>query len=87
MIEAESEAVRRGCGGAWLDTYSFQARGFYEDLVIPCSALSRIILQGHSRFFLQKILTRERAHCMMAETLNLNWFFPGETLENIVLQT
>ena len=56
MIEAESEAVRRGCGGAWLDTYSFQARGFYEHSVIPCSALSRIILQGHSRFFLQKIL-------------------------------
>ncbi|MEX3946099.1 hypothetical protein AB4Y44_42815, partial [Paraburkholderia sp. BR10937] len=28
----EEEACRRGCSGAWLDTYSFQARAFYERL-------------------------------------------------------
>ena len=32
MNDAEREAIRRGCRGAWLDTYSFQARGFYERL-------------------------------------------------------
>src|SRR5687767_4893418 len=32
MEMAEHEAIRRGCIGAWLDTYSFQARGFYETL-------------------------------------------------------
>src|SRR5262245_33330187 len=32
MRQAESEAIQRGCRGAWLDTFSFQARGFYERL-------------------------------------------------------
>lgn len=32
MRMAEEEAARRGCHGAWVDTYDFQARGFYEKL-------------------------------------------------------
>jgi len=30
LIEAEAEAIRRGCKFATLSTYSFQARPFYE---------------------------------------------------------
>jgi GNAT superfamily N-acetyltransferase len=30
MDEAERMAVERGCVGAWLTTFSFQARSFYE---------------------------------------------------------
>ncbi len=30
MSKAEQEAYRRGCRSAWLDTFSFQTRGFYE---------------------------------------------------------
>src|SRR5215471_4012168 len=36
MSRAESEAIVRGCHGAWLDTYEFQARGFYERLGYVC---------------------------------------------------
>lgn len=32
MKKAEALAVERGCVGAWLDTFAFQARGFYEKL-------------------------------------------------------
>jgi len=32
MARAEGLARERGCHSAWLDTFSFQARGFYEKL-------------------------------------------------------
>ena len=32
MRRAEAEAAQRACIGAWLDTFEFQARGFYEKL-------------------------------------------------------
>lgn len=32
MREAEQIARDRGCISMWLDTFSFQARGFYEKL-------------------------------------------------------
>ena len=32
MQQAETEALSRNCRHMWLDTYAFQARGFYERL-------------------------------------------------------
>jgi GNAT superfamily N-acetyltransferase len=32
MAQAETRARERGCHSAWLDTFSFQAPGFYEKL-------------------------------------------------------
>ena len=32
MAYAEARVVERGCHSAWLDTFSFQARAFYERL-------------------------------------------------------
>ena len=54
MKDAEREAIRRGCRGAWLDTYSFQARGFYERLGYKIFGTIDDYPPGHSRIFLKK---------------------------------
>ncbi len=44
MNQAEDLARAHGCIGIWLDTFTFQARGFYEKArAIPCSASCPII--------------------------------------------
>jgi GNAT superfamily N-acetyltransferase len=58
LIElAEAEALRRGCHHAWVDTYSFQARGFYERLRYAVFGTLEDYPPGHRRYFLQKRLT------------------------------
>jgi GNAT superfamily N-acetyltransferase len=57
MQLAEREAVRRGCRGAWLDTFEFQARGFYERLGYECFGEIPNYPTGFSRFFMKKTLT------------------------------
>jgi GNAT superfamily N-acetyltransferase len=54
MGDAETEAIRRGCRGAWLDTFSFQARGFYERLGYAVFGTIDDCPPGHHRFFLKK---------------------------------
>jgi ribosomal protein S18 acetylase RimI-like enzyme len=54
MNEAEAEAIHRGCRGAWLDTFSFQARGFYERLGYSIFGTIENFPPGHRRFFLKK---------------------------------
>jgi len=53
---AEDEAIRRGCRRAWLDTFSFQARGFYERLGYTVFGTLHDFPSGHSRFFMEKTL-------------------------------
>lgn len=54
MQQAEDFARKRGLAGVWLDTYHFQARGFYEKLGYTIFGT----LEGHPvggrRFFLEK---------------------------------
>lgn len=57
MRQAEDEAVRRGCRAARVDTFSFQARGFYEKLGYRVYGTLEDCPPGHSRYFLQKTLT------------------------------
>jgi GNAT superfamily N-acetyltransferase len=56
MRRAEEEAIKRGCHHAWLDTFSFQARGFYEKLGYRVFGTLENYPVGHSRFFMTKSL-------------------------------
>jgi len=56
MARAESIAREHGCTGIWLDTFSFQARGFYEKLGFEVFGTIDDFPPGHQRFFLRKRL-------------------------------
>jgi GNAT superfamily N-acetyltransferase len=56
VAAAEQEAIRRNCRGAWVDTYTFQAPGFYERLGYAVFGTLEDYPAGHRRFFLQKKL-------------------------------
>jgi GNAT superfamily N-acetyltransferase len=56
MYRAEREAMSRGCHSAWLDTFEFQARGFYEHLGYISFAQLSEYPPGFSRYFMKKVL-------------------------------
>lgn len=58
MRQAEEEARARGCIGVFLDTFSFQARPFYEKLGYAVFCQIEDYPAGHTRFFLSKRLDR-----------------------------
>ncbi|HUF50240.1 MAG TPA: GNAT family N-acetyltransferase [Longimicrobiales bacterium] len=53
---AEGEAIRRGVRRAYLDTFDFQARPFYERQGYEVFGTLDDYPPGHSRFFLRKDL-------------------------------
>jgi GNAT superfamily N-acetyltransferase len=59
LLQAEREAKARDCRGAWLDTYSFQARGFYERLGYAVFGILDDYPPGQSRIFLHKTFIAE----------------------------
>jgi GNAT superfamily N-acetyltransferase len=56
LAEAESYALERGCAGVFLDTFSFQARPFYERNGYTTFASLPDCPPGHERHFLKKRL-------------------------------
>ena len=54
MVKAEAVAQERGCVGAWLDTFSFQARGFYEKLGYRLSGTIEDHPLGGARYILSR---------------------------------
>ncbi|HUB10452.1 MAG TPA: GNAT family N-acetyltransferase [Acetobacteraceae bacterium] len=56
MAEAEAEASARGCLGVQVDTFSFQAVGFYQKLGFAVFGTLRDCPPGHDRLFFAKRL-------------------------------
>ena len=56
LLAAEAEGRRRGCAGIWLDTFSFQARPFYEARGYELFGEIPDHPSGHTRHFLRKRL-------------------------------
>lgn len=56
MLAAEQEARRRGLHGIWLDTFSFQARPFYERLGYGVFGRIDDYPPGHCRYYMSKRL-------------------------------
>ena len=56
VAAAEQEAMRRGCQHARVDTYSFQAPGFYERCGYARLATLDDFPRGHQRHFYAKTL-------------------------------
>lgn len=56
MQQAESEAVRRGCRHAFLDTFDFQAPEFYPKLGYAIWATLDDLPPGHKRIYFKKDL-------------------------------
>jgi GNAT superfamily N-acetyltransferase len=57
MERAEDVAREHGCTGIWLDTFTFQAPGFYQKLGYSVFGEIRDYPPGFSRFFLHKPLS------------------------------
>ena len=54
LLAAEAAAVKRGCRGAWLGTFDFQAREFYERLGYSVFAALPDFPAGHTHYHLKK---------------------------------
>ncbi len=58
LAAAEEEAWRRGCHSAYLDTFSFQARPFYERNGYEIFGTLDDYPEGYQRFFMRKSLKK-----------------------------
>ncbi|UKP00377.1 GNAT family N-acetyltransferase [Nostoc sp. UHCC 0870] len=54
LLKAEVVAKQRSCSHVYLDTFSFQALGFYERLGYQIFGVLKDYPPGHQRYFLQK---------------------------------
>jgi GNAT superfamily N-acetyltransferase len=62
IARAERIAVRAGCRGVWLDTFSFQAPGFYRRMGYREFGRMKDHPTGHARHFFWKPLVRRQSN-------------------------
>ena len=58
IAAAEEEAIKRGCTGSSLDTFSFQALGFYHKLGYSIFGELKGYSGNHQRYYLEKQLAQ-----------------------------
>jgi GNAT superfamily N-acetyltransferase len=58
MQRAEAQALVHGCDAIFLDTFDFQARGFYEKLGFVVFGVLENYPPGHKRFYMVKQLAQ-----------------------------
>ena len=63
MAEIEAEAMRRGCTRAALDSYSWQAPGFYERLGWQCFGVLEYPNGTSRHWFVKELRTGPRPDC------------------------
>lgn len=63
---AEHDAMERGCVGAYVDTFSFQAQGFYEKQGYGVFGSLTPFWGEHTRVYLKKTLPPQRASTVTA---------------------
>lgn len=56
METVEAEGIRRGCHGAYLDTFSFQSPEFYQKLGYEIFGTLEAFPDEYKRFFMRKSL-------------------------------
>lgn len=56
METVEEEAKAHGCYMAQLDTYDFQAKGFYEKCGYRVFGTLKDVPKGHERYYMSKLL-------------------------------
>lgn len=54
VAHACAQAIQRGCIGAMLDTFDFQARGFYQKLGFEVFGTLADMPPGHSRYWMRR---------------------------------
>jgi GNAT superfamily N-acetyltransferase len=59
MRAAEAEAIQRGCNHSMVDTFDFQAPGFYEKLGYEVWGVLDDFPGGHKRIYYRKDLKEE----------------------------
>jgi hypothetical protein len=69
MKRAELYAVERGCTDAFLDTFSFQARPFYEKLGYRVFGMLENHPAGHQHYFMTKQLNSAKNRCALTGRL------------------
>lgn len=60
VLAAEREAIKRGCVGAFVDTASFQAPGFYQRLGYALYGRLANFPPGHERLYFHKLFGAAR---------------------------